>query len=262
MGEAERYIFVGSEGTWGNLTAIDGRDLWRLTVITSADRMQDVAANADRHVRRCMGSDKIGFEIISTLPWRRSQLTADRYGEGRVFLVGDSAHTMSPTGGLGMNTGMGDAVDLSWKVKAVLDGWAPPALLQSYGPERQPIGERNVNASAHNYFAMTSASDCSLIQEDGAEGDAARKRVATQLAEATMTEWETKGLVLGYRYENSPICVPDGTPPDEDDGMIYRPTARPGHRAPHAWIAPGRSTLDLYGKGFTLLRFDGLRRRS
>jgi 2-polyprenyl-6-methoxyphenol hydroxylase-like FAD-dependent oxidoreductase len=257
MGEAERYIFVGPEGTWGNLTAIDGRDLWRLTVITGADTMQDVVAHADRHVRRCMGSDKISFEIISTLPWRRSQLTAERYGEGRLFLVGDSAHTMSPTGGLGMNTGMGDAVDLSWKVKAVLDGWAPSTLLQSYGPERQPIGERNVNASAHNYFAMTSASDCALVLDDGTEGDAARQRVAAQLPKATMTEWETKGLVLGYRYEDSPICVPDGTPPDADDGMIYRPTARPGHRAPHAWIAPSRSTLDLYGKGFTLLRFNG-----
>lgn len=255
MGEAERYIFIGREGTWGNLTAIDGRDLWRLTVLATEESVRDVCEHADRHVRRAMGRGDISFEVLSSLPWRRSQLTAERYAQGRVFLVGDSAHTMSPTGGLGMNTGMGDAVDLSWKLCAVLDGWGGTDLLASYHAERRSVGERNVNASAHNYYAMTSPKNCDSIPDDSADGEATRRRVAADISAATMNEWETMGLVLGYRYENSPICVPDGTAPDEDHPRFYRPMARPGHRAPHHWLAAGQSTLDLFGRGFVLLRF-------
>lgn len=257
-GEAERYLFFGANGFWGNISAMDGRELWRMTVISNEQEVDQVCRDAEQWVRRGIGRDDVPFEVISALPWRRSQLTAAHYGDGqgRVFLAGDSAHTMSPTGGFGMNTGMGDVVDLGWKIAARLEGWGGAGLLASYTLERQPIGVRNVNASAHNYFSLRSVSNAHAILADGPQGDAARREVGEAIALATHTEWETLGIHLGYRYENSPICVADGTPADEDSPRYYKPTTRPGHRAPHAWLADGRSTLDLFGRGFVLLRLD------
>jgi 2-polyprenyl-6-methoxyphenol hydroxylase-like FAD-dependent oxidoreductase len=257
-GQAERYIFIGPEGTWGNLTVVDGSDLWRLTVMGTQQSIIEAAADPHTWVRRCLGNDAIAYEVLGAVPWRRSRLVAERYAEGRLFLVGDSAHTMSPTGGFGMNTGVGDAVDLGWKLEAALRGWAGAQLLPSYDTERRPVGWRNVNAAADNFHSMMAAIDCSRILEDSTEAAAIRSRIGEQLILATRKEWECHGVVLGYRYEDSPIVVPDGTPPSGDDPADYEPTARPGHRAPHAWIesgaAAGRSTLDLFGRGFVLLR--------
>jgi hypothetical protein len=164
---------------------------------------------------------------------------------------------MSPTGGFGMNTGMGDAVDLGWKLQAMLQGWGGDALLDSYTAERQPVGVRNTNASAGNYFALKSVQNCSAVNDDSEIGAAVRREVGDVIATATGTEWETLGIHLGYRYENSPVCVPDGTPADEDSPRYYVPTTRPGHRVPHVWLDDGRSTLDLFGHGFVLLRMGG-----
>ena len=256
-GEAERYIFVGPQGTWGNLTVVDGADLWRLTVLGFKSKGEIDSLDAPAAVRRCMGTDAIAFDILDIQPWRRSRLVAQRYSEGRVFLAGDSAHTMSPTGGFGFNTGLGDAVDLAWKLEAVLRGWAGPGLLASYDAERRPVGVRNVGAAADNYFKLVSATNCEAILDESAEGEAVRKRVGAYMGEATKMEWENMGVTLGYRYEGSPIVVPDGTPEPADERTTYVQTARPGHRAPHAWLPDGRSTLDLFGKGFVLLRFPG-----
>jgi 2-polyprenyl-6-methoxyphenol hydroxylase-like FAD-dependent oxidoreductase len=257
-GQAERYIFIGPEGTWGNLTVVNGSDLWRLTVLGSRQRIDPAAFDAGYWVRRCMGSDAIPFEIIDVLPWRRSQLVAERFwSSGRVFLAGDAAHTMSPTGGFGYNTGVCDIVDLSWKLEATLTGWGGRHLLASYEPERKPIAARNVAAAAQNYFALISPSDCEHILEDSADGERQRAATGAHIKQATRNEWENLGIVLGFRYEGSPVVVPDGTPPTPDEVGTYVQTSRPGHRAPHAWIGEGRSTLDLFGRGFVLLRFPG-----
>ena len=254
-GQAERYMFIGPEGTWGNLTVVDGSDLWRLTVMGTQDKFDRDDFDGAAWVRRCMGAEDIPFELISVVPWRRSRLVASRYSSGRVFLAGDSAHTMSPTGGFGMNTGMGDAVDLGWKLEGALRGWAGPRLLESYDFERRPVGGRNADAAADNFRHQMSPGDCERILEDSAAGAAVRLRVGESIRTATQTEWECHGVVLGYRYEGSPVIVPDGTPPTADDPAIYVQTSRPGHRAPHAWLPDGRSTLDLFGRGFVLLRF-------
>ena len=253
-GQAERYMFIGTEGTWGNLTVVDGADLWRLTVMGTREKFDRADFDALAWVRRCMGAEDIPFELISVVPWRRSRLVASRYSVERVFLAGDSAHTMSPTGGFGMNTGMGDAVDLGWKIEAALRGWAGPGLLASYDLERRPVGARNASAAADNFHRQMSAGECSGILDDCAAGDEVRRRVGESIRAATQTEWECHGVVLGYRYEGSPIIVPDGSPPTADDPASYEPTARPGHRAPHAWLADGRSMLDLFGRQFVLLR--------
>ena len=191
----------------------------------------------------------------SVLPWVRRELVAETYRERRVFIAGDAAHAMSPTGGFGMNTGIGDAVDLSWKLAAVLQGWGGDGLLDSYTVERQPVGARNVAEASGNLRRMLSVSRHADITDDTPEGAATRKKVGAEFSELMRREWFTLGIHLGYRYEASPICWPDGTAAPPDEAGTYEQTARPGHRAPHAWLADGRSTLDLFGRGFTLLGF-------
>jgi hypothetical protein len=93
------------------------------------------------------------------------------------------------------------------------------------------------------------------IFQPGHAGEAARRVFGAKFTATMRREWFTLGIQLGYRYENSPICVPDGTPAPPDETATYTQTARPGHRAPHVWLAPGQSTLDLFGRGFVLMRF-------
>jgi hypothetical protein len=162
---------------------------------------------------------------------------------------------MSPTGGFGMNTGIGDAVDLSWKLTATLQGWGGDALLASYSTERQPVGARNVTEAAGNLRRMLSVDPHPDLLDDTPQGAATRAKVGHEFSETMRREWFTLGVHLGYRYEASPICLSDGTAAPADNPRVYVPTARPGHRAPHAFLADGRSTLDLFGRGFVLLGF-------
>jgi hypothetical protein len=155
-----------------------------------------------------------------------------------------------------MNTGIQDAVDLSWKLAAVIEGWGGDGLLDSYSIERQPIGTRNVSEASGNLRRMLSVPPCPDLLDDTPQGAATRERVGREFSEAMRREWFTLGAHLGYRYEGSPVCWPDGSEAPPDDPRSYTPTARPGHRAPHAFLADGRSTLDLFGRGFTLLGFD------
>jgi len=188
--------------------------------------------------------------------WRRQSVVAASYGRDRVFLAGDAVHQVSPTGALGMNTGIGDAIDLGWKLAAVLHGWGGTRLLASYDAERRPIGRRNVRM-ATNFHSMQSGygNDLDALEEASDKGAAQRGRLGAALVSRLGSEFRTMGLQIGYRYDDSPICVPDGTAPISDDPENYRPSARPGMRAPHAWLKDGRSILDLFGKDFTLLSF-------
>ncbi len=256
MGEAERYLFVGPEGTWGNLTVVDADSIWRLTVLGNDKPMDLATFDAAHWVRRAIGRDDIEFELLSVQPWRRSETLAKKYRDGRVLLVGDSAHTMSPTGGMGMNTGVQEVFDLGWKLEGALRGWAGPGLLDSYEIERKPVAARNISFSTQNFKAWRSATDTSTVCDVSSDGARTRAAVGKQLRDSTRVEWESLGLQIGYRYDNSPICVADGTEPMPDDFSIYVPTSRPGARAPHAWLRDGRSTLDLFGDGFVLMVFD------
>jgi hypothetical protein len=210
---------------------------------------------AEDWVRRALGSDAIAFEILSVQPWRRSETLAERFVQGRVLLVGDAVHTMSPTGGMGMNTGMQEVMDLGWKLEAAVRGWAGPGLLASYESERKAVAARNIGFSSQNFKAWRNVPDTSAVCEESPEGARVRAAVGLQLRESTRVEWESLGLQIGHRYEGSPICIADGTPPTADDYSEYIPTARPGSRAPHAWLADGRSTLDLFGRAFVLIAF-------
>ena len=254
-GEAERYLFVGNHGTWGNITVVDGRGSWRLTFIGSDEKMDLSRFDGAAEVRRAIGRDDVPFEIIAVRPWRRTQAIAREYRKGRVLLAGDAAHTMSPTGGFGMNTGVIDSVNLGWKLQAALEGWAGADLLDSYGIEQRPVALRNSDFSTQNFNLWVAAQEgCESVLEETAEGERARRAVGQRMKELLTVEWQCLGVQLGYRYENSPLCIADGTPPTPDEASVYVPTARPGARAPHAWLADGRSTLDLYGRSFVLLR--------
>jgi 2-polyprenyl-6-methoxyphenol hydroxylase-like FAD-dependent oxidoreductase len=253
QGEGVRYLFVGPSGTWANMTAIDGRELWRFTLIGNESRMDLESLDMAAHIRRAWGD--IPFEVLTTAPWRRKEVNAVHYREGRVFLAGDAAHTMSPTGGAGMNTGMGDAADLGWKLDAVLRGWGGEGLLESYEFERRSVGLRNARWSSGNFKAWKSSASWPELLDDTPAGERCRRDIGQGFLSSLRDEWASWGIQLGYRYEGSPIIVPDGSPETSDTAGDYVQTARPGSRAPHAWLSPGRSTIDLFGDGFVLLDF-------
>ncbi len=254
-GPAERYIMVGPEGSWGHLTVVDGSELWRLTVMGKEDKFDMGSFDPHYWIRRCIGADNVDYTVISILPWRRSRLVAERFSKGRVFICGDAVHVMSPNGGHGMNTGMCDALDLAWKLTAVLNGWGGPALLDSYEAERRPVGVRNTNAAAETFSKIMRSLECAHVMDHTERGEAERRVIGRTLEAAGKGNQDTLGIALGYRYENSPICVPDNSPATPDDPAIYVQTSRPGHRAPHAWLGPDQSTLDLFKRDFVLMIF-------
>jgi hypothetical protein len=238
-GWARFYRVIDETGCWAELIPIDGRELFRLTVFN------DPAAADEPHARlyKMAGGD-FPCTILSALPWERRDYVAQSYGSGRVFIAGDAAHQCSPTGGLGMHMGLEEAVNLAWKLQAVLAGWGGAQLLASYEAERRPIALRNVGMATQNFRAITGI--------PGWRRDAA----------ASGEDWRAnmprisppEHVKTQYCYEDSPICVQDGTPPVELRMDHYTASTRPGTRAPHAWLADGRSTLDLYGDGFVLVK--------
>ncbi len=238
---------------WATLVAINGRDQWRMSIVRSGDRQGEMGEDEVRDAIAKVVGVAFDYEILSILPWTRRELVAERYRAGRVFLAGDAAHAMSPTGGFGMNTGVGDIVDLSWKLDAVLGGWGGADLLDSYGVERRPVAVRAVTEASGNLGRMLSPGSNARLLEDSEDGAALRRQVGDRLAQAMLREWNTLGMHLGYRYDPSPVCVPDGSDAAPDDPGDYIPCARPGSRAPHVWLDDGRSTLDLFGRTFVLL---------
>lgn len=252
--QALRYVFVGPEGTWSFLTMIDGKDLYRLQIL-GLDNTTVEQVDVDAMVRRCFGRP-VHYAIEEKIVWTRKMTIADRFMDGRVFLAGDSCHAHPPNGGLGMNTGLQDSFDLSWKLAAVLQGWGGPGLLDSYEYERRPASSRATEVSLLNYGRLTDRSAHPHIEDPTAVGNAARYDIGERLVRANEKSWQPPGVHLGYIYDPSPIVVPDGTPRPADDTHGYVPTTYPGARAPHVWLATDFSTLDLFGDSFVLLTFD------
>ncbi len=253
---SERFIVINQEGVYGNITAMDGYDLYRF-IMRGPNEFTMEGFDAEQAIRKAINAPDADVEVISVRPWRRSQLLADTYRVGRVFLAGDAVHVMVPTGGFGANTGIGDAVDLGWKLDAVLSGWGGSHLLDSYFTERHPAAARSINAALVNFKGWTPTSGLSLLYDESEAGAKARVKIGRELVDATAKEWDSSGVSLGYAYGGSPIVVDDGSTPPPDDPGFYVQTARPGHRAPHVWLDEGQSTIDLFGRGFLLLRFDG-----
>jgi len=251
---AYRYILVDETGAWGSMINMSGRDVWRVQILGDLDREAWNETRARQIVDKAIG-EPIAYDLLSIAPWRRSELVVDRFSTDRCFLVGDAAHQFSPTGGYGMNTGIGEAVDLAWKLTAAIKGWAGPALLASYHEERRPVALRNAARGTMNFRRMRTVPGDRALFAVGIEGDAARKAIGGSLRATMAAEWDSMGIHLGYSYQNSPLIIPDDAAPIEDDPVNYRQSSRPGGRAPHLWLASGFSTLDLFGRGFVLLVF-------
>jgi 2-polyprenyl-6-methoxyphenol hydroxylase-like FAD-dependent oxidoreductase len=198
----------------------------------------------------------VKYELLSCNPWRQNLLLADRYRDGRAFLAGDAVHLVIPTGGLGMNTGVGDAIDLGWKFAATLAGWGGPRLLDSYEVERRQVGERNVGASRYASLGRRKwrAQYRPDIRDCTPEGAATRANLIRVAEVEQRKSNEMIGAELGYRYVDSPIvCDVPGGP--EHRFREYEPTTWPGARLPNAWLADGAPMQDrLPFEGFTLLR--------
>lgn len=255
-GRAYRFICIGQEGTYATLVAINGGDRWRLSHIGNEQERTLTPAKIDELIVRVVGRP-FDYEVLSVVPWTRRELIADTFASRRVFIAGDAAHMMSPTGGFGMNTGIGDAVDLSWKLDGVLQGWGGPGLLRSYEHERRPVATRNVREATLNLDRMLSPRTHrppAEVFEAGQAGDEARASYGAWFTETMRPEWFSIGIHLGYEYDDSPICVYDGSEIRSNAVDNYEQSTRPGARAPHVWLASGQSTLDLFGRGFALLR--------
>jgi len=201
----------------------------------------------------------VDYEMLSVNEWRQNLLLAERYGEGRVFLAGDAVHLVIPTGGLGMNSGVGDAIDLAWKLAAVLQGWGGPGLLASYEIERRQVGERNVAASGYAAKGRRAwrAEYRPCLRENTAEGAAVRAHLALVAEREQRKSNEMIGAELGYRYVGSPIVWPEPGEGPPHEFIDYVPTTWPGARLPHVWLADGTALHDRLGDGFTLLRLGG-----
>jgi hypothetical protein len=191
------------------------------------------------------------FELQHVAPWTVHNALAERYRQGGVFLLGDAAHLQSPSGGYGMNGGVGDAVNFGWKLAAVLQGWGGEDLLDTYEIERRQFHVRALEESIRN------AEDNELLTpglEDPIDGPTLRQTLAERIQRTKPKNFQSLGVSLGYRYSTSPVILPDGTPPTPYETSRYIPTAQPGHRAPHTWLPDGTALFDHFGQGFTLLR--------
>jgi 2-polyprenyl-6-methoxyphenol hydroxylase-like FAD-dependent oxidoreductase len=203
------------------------------------------------------------YEMLYVGEWKQNLLLADGYGRGRVFLAGDAVHLVIPTGGLGMNSGVGDGIDLSWKLAAVLQGWGGPNLLPSYEIERRQVGERNVAASRHATLGRRKwrAAYRPNIRDNTPEGAATRANLARIADVEQRKSNEMIGAELGYRYVGSPLIAAEPGEGPEPDFMRYVPTTWPGARLPHVWLSDGRAMADIigYGHRYSLLRLGGTR---
>jgi 2-polyprenyl-6-methoxyphenol hydroxylase-like FAD-dependent oxidoreductase len=198
----------------------------------------------------------VDYEMLSVGQWKQNLLLADNYFQDRIFLAGDAVHLVIPTGGLGMNSGVGDAVDLSWKLAATLQGWGGPALLPSYEVERRQIGARNVEASRHASRGRRAwrAAYKPNIRDKTAEGAETRANLTRVANVEQRKSNEMIGAELGYRYVGSPVIWPEPGEGPQHDFMKYAPSTWPGSRLPHVWRDDGSALHDHIGEGYTLLR--------
>lgn len=238
----------------GSLVAQDDHETWTLHIplrkSVDAATIEPVAL-----VQQCLGRE-FPMEVLQANLWRPHLVTASCYGRGRIWMAGDAVHQYIPTGGYGMNTGIGDAVDLAWKFAAVLSGWGGLRLLQSIDSERRPVGMFNRDSARDNNAVrntIVSRYD-PLIHEDGGRGAAARESYGRLIFELGNAENEALGIEIGYRYRDSPIVCHE---PDEPEWKLleYVPSTWPGVRAPHVFLADGTAIFDRFGTGFTLVRF-------
>jgi 2-polyprenyl-6-methoxyphenol hydroxylase-like FAD-dependent oxidoreductase len=240
------------------LISQNDRDTWTLHALLGS------GSNADAIDPKRFLFAKLGIEfdcdIICANAWRPRLSLADNYGSGRVWLAGDAAHQVVPAGGYGMNTGVGDAVGLGWMLAAIVQGWGDHRLLEAYEAERRPVAIRNRTASARHTLVRLAIKTLyrKVIHTDGWNGERGRRRLGREILDLGNLENEAAGIEFGYRYDTSPIICGEPHTATADHMHGYTPGTRPGSRPPSLFLADGRAIFDLFGLGFTLLRFADL----
>ncbi len=236
------------------MTAVDGRQEFayhfQLKPGQDEDRIDE--AEAKRQVYIGWGKE-LPIEIMSRVSWTAGYtLVAERMRAGRVFIGGDAAHLFTPAGGMGYNTAIEDAVNLGWKIAAVLQGQGGDRLLDSYEDERRAVAVRNTGYARAFADSLGNFVAVPEIEDDTPQGAEARRIAGDYYNKHARAEFNIPGFTLGARYDGSPVIASDGTMPPPDGPNIYHPTACPGGRAPHMWLEDGASLYDRFGFDWTL----------
>jgi 2-polyprenyl-6-methoxyphenol hydroxylase-like FAD-dependent oxidoreductase len=242
-----------------NMFAIDGRETWLIHNYLRPDEPDFAAVDRDRCLRLILGvGDDFDYQVLSQEDWIGRRLLADKFRDRRVFICGDASHIWVPFGGYGMNAGIADAMNLSWQLAGVLQGWAAPAILDAYEAERGPITEQVSHYAMNTSLALarTRAEVPHNIEDPGPEGQAARERFGRTVYELNVPQYCCGGLNFGSYYDASPNIAYDGEPPPSYTMYDFTSSTVPGCRTPHFWLPDGGSLYDAMGPGFTLLRFD------
>jgi len=237
------------------MASVDGRTefAFHAAVHEGEDADRWTAADARRIFAEALGRE-IPIEVLSVLTWTAGHaLVAEHFQRGRVFIGGDAAHLFTPTGGLGYNTAVEDAVNLGWKLAHVLQERAPQQLLDSYETERRPLAQRNTGYARQFADSVGLFTATPELEADTPAGTAARAAASEYLNRHVRLEFNIPGVTFGGRYDGSPLIVPDGSTPPPDAPNTYVPSACPGGRPPHAWLADGRSLYDSLHFEWTLL---------
>jgi len=258
LGEKNAMVFYLVNPTLQEpLRAVDGRGSYRLIAKPHEDGTMRDPVEA---IKAAITIDT-PFEVISNLQWRLTHRVADSFRQGRIFLGGDAAHTLSPSGGFGMNTGIGDAVDIAWKLAAVIKGWGGVNLLDTYERDRRPIAVRNLQQANANLERSQKRGIPPFIMTDSPEAREIRASMAQGMERSGVKrEFDAPGIHLGIRYESDIVLIEKASDeePPKDDPFEWKQSTYPGMRAPHVWLEDGKSTLDLFGHGFVLMCFKKL----
>jgi len=237
------------------IMSVDGVSEFAFHIQMADDAATDALTEADarRLFAQAFGQE-IEIEILSMATWLAGHaLVAESFQRGRVFLGGDAAHLFTPTGGLGYNTAVEDAVNLSWKLASVLKGQAGPALLDSYERERHPLAVRNTGYARQFADSIGLFEAVPELEDDSPEGEQARALASDYLNGHVRREFNIPGVTFGGRYDHSPVICSDGTAVPPDAANTYTPCATPGGRPPHVWLPDGRSLYDTFNFEWTLL---------
>ncbi|GAB2909884.1 FAD-dependent oxidoreductase [Streptomyces heilongjiangensis] len=238
-----RFIvcYLTSPDADGALLPVDNRENWVFHAPWHPEHGETLEEFTEErcvaHIRRAIGVADLDVEITGQAPWHAAQRVAGRYRSGRVFLAGDSAHEMSPTGAFGSNTGIQDAHNLAWKLAAVLGGWAGEGLLDTYDAERRPVAEAT---SARAAARSVEHSHPGFAPPPGAQGGGPQRGILN--------------VALGYRYPRGAVVGADPATPAVPERLDL--SGEPGSRAPHVPVrhrGEQISTLDLYERSFVLL---------
>ncbi len=242
----------------GNIYAIDGKEVWLIHNYLRDHEVDFEAVDRDWAIRTILGvGDDFEYEVMSKEDWIGRRLVSDQLQSGKVFVAGDAAHLWVPYAGYGMNAGLADAANLAWHLAAQLEGWAAPQALSAYEKERHPITEQ-VSRFAMNHAHAMSQRRRQIpenLEEDSPAGQAARTEFGQDLYDLNVQQYCCAGLNFGYYYDQSPVMVYDEErAPDYSMGS-FQSSSVPGCRAPHFWLAEGRSVYDALGPAYTLLCF-------